>query len=82
MRDVELSSQASDMLLERRIPEEWVWRTIRAPDREEIGADNNLHYLKAIEENAGRILRVVVNADVKPRRVVTVFFDRRVRRKS
>jgi hypothetical protein len=69
------------MLAERRIPEEWVWRAIQAPDHEQIGADNNLHYLKAIEENAGRILRVVVSASADPRRVVTVFFDRRLRRK-
>lgn len=80
MRDVELSSHASDMLSERRIPEGWVWRTIQAPDRE-VGADDNLHYLKAIEENAGRILLVVVNTHVEPRRVVTGFFDRRLRRK-
>jgi hypothetical protein len=81
MPDTELSSHAKDMPAERRIPEEWVWRTIRAPDREEIGADSDLHYLKPIAENAGRILRVVVNAGVKPRRVLTVFFDRRLRRK-
>ena len=72
MRDAELSSHASDMLSVRRIPEGWVWRTIQAPDREEIGVDDNLHYLKAIEENAGRILRVVVNTHVEPRRVVSV----------
>lgn len=82
MPSIELSSHANDMLAERGIPEEWVWRAVQAPDRQEVGADGNLHYLKAIEENAGRILRVVVNASVEPRRVVTVFFDRRLRRKS
>ena len=81
MRHIELSSHAKDMLSERCIPEEWVWRTIHAPDHTETGADNNVHYLKAIEENAERILRVVVNRRVRPSRIVTVFFDRRLRRK-
>lgn len=81
MLDVELSSHAKDMLLERDILEEWVWRAIRTPDQKEIGIDNNTHYLKAIPEKENRILRVVVNPHVKPNRVVTVFFDRRLRRK-
>ncbi len=82
MQDIELSSHAKDMLLERNIPEEWVLRTINSPDRKETGADNNTHYLKAIPEKQGRILRVVVNPHVKPNRVVTVFFDRRLRGKK
>jgi hypothetical protein len=41
-----------------------------------------MHYTKAIRERDGRVLRVVVNADVQPNRVVTVFFDRRLGRKQ
>ncbi len=79
---MELSTHAKDMLIERQIPEEWVWRTIKSPDRKEIGADKNLHYFKAIEENENRVLRVIVNPRIEPERIVTVFFDRRLRRKK
>ena len=44
--------------------------------------DNAPHYTKRIHERDGRVLRVVVNADVQPNRVVTVFFDRRLRQKT
>jgi hypothetical protein len=69
------------MLNERNIDVQWVWRTIEEPDRQEVGTDNNTHYMRAIEEREGRVLRVVVNEYVEPRRIVTVFFDRRLRGK-
>jgi hypothetical protein len=31
MLDFEFSSHAKDMVIERRIPEEWVWRTVNTP---------------------------------------------------
>ena len=77
----EFSKHANDMLIERNIREEWVWRTIDDFDNKETGTDNNIHYLKVIDENEGRILRVVVNSNVEPHRIVTVFFDRRLQRK-
>jgi hypothetical protein len=80
--DFKLSSHIQDMLKERNIPEEWVWRNINNPDWENIGEDNNIHYFKGISEHEGRILHVVVNPHVTPKRVVTVFFDRRARRKK
>ncbi len=79
MRDIEPSQHARDMLEEREIPEEWMWRTIDEPDQTEIGADGNTHYVKAIPEYGGRFLRVVVNPHVQPERIVTLFFDRRLR---
>ena len=51
-----------------------------SPDRTETVAGGTTHYLKAIDEREGRTLRVVVNTSVTPKRVVTVFFDRRARR--
>lgn len=78
--DIRFTCHARDMLQERSIPEEWVRRTISCPDRTEVGADGNVHYIKAIPENGGRFLRVVVNPHMIPWSVVTVFFDRRVRR--
>ena len=80
MADIELSAHARDMLAERKILEEWMWRTIKSPDRRETRPDNTVHYTQAIEENEGRILRVIVNTEVEPNRVITLFFDRRLRR--
>ena len=42
--------------------------------------DGTIHYIRAIEQYGGRYLRVVVNPDDSPKRIVTVFFDRRLRR--
>lgn len=38
-------NQHQTLLKERNIPEEWVWRNINSPDWENIGEDNNIHYL-------------------------------------
>ncbi|MBM4137664.1 MAG: DUF4258 domain-containing protein [Nitrospira sp.] len=78
--DFKLTSHTQNMLNERNIPEEWVWRTINNPDWEIIGDDNNTHYFRSIEEHGGRFLHAVVNHRVKPKKVVTVFFDRKARR--
>jgi len=80
MEEVRFSSHALDMLQERNIPEAWVQRTLHAPDRTEVGTDHNIHYIKAIAEHGGRFLRVIVNPHVTPKRIVTVFFDQRLRR--
>ncbi len=77
---MELSRHAQDMLHEREIPEEWLWRTVRNPDRSEEITQGTTHYIKAIPEQGGRFLRVVVNTRVRPNQVVTLFFDRRLGR--
>jgi len=82
MGDIELSMHAQDMLRERDIPEEWMWRAIDTPDRVEVGVDNNKHYMKSIPEHGGRFLHVVVNHHLRPNRVVTLFFDRRLGRRE
>jgi hypothetical protein len=79
--DVTLSGHAQDVLIERGISEHWVWSTIATPDSVWQGEDGNMHYAKAIAERESRILHVVVNASVSPKRVVTVFFDRRLKGK-
>ncbi len=60
----ELSAHTKDMLKERDIPEEWIWRTIDNPDWKNIGEDNNIHHFKSISEHGGRILHVIVNPHV------------------
>lgn len=76
----ELSAHAKDMLQERHIPEEWVWRALSSPEHQVTDSNGNVHSIKPIPEYGGRFLRVVVNPRAKPKRVVTVFFDRRLRR--
>ena len=82
MNPTEWTRHAREMLLERNIPEEWVFRAIRDSDYDETGDDGNRHYIKAIPEHGGRSLRVVVNPNVSPNRILTVFFDRRLGRKQ
>jgi hypothetical protein len=81
MLKIELSLHAQDMLIERNILEEWVWRAINTPNKKQRGKDDNMHYTKAIKEKGSRILHVVVNPNVQPNRIVTVFFDRRLKPK-
>jgi hypothetical protein len=64
----------------RANPEEWVKQALDAPDRTDNPVDGTAHYIKAIPEHGGRFLRVVVNPTVTPRRIATVFFDRRLGR--
>jgi hypothetical protein len=78
--DFKLSKHTQDMLKERNISNEWVWQTINNPDWENVGDDNNVHFFKSISEYEGRILHVIVNPHVSPKKVVTVFFDRKARR--
>lgn len=82
MTDYILSNHARDVLEEREIPEQWVWGTIKEPDKTWEGQDGNIHFARAISERDNRILHVVVNPEVSPHRVVTVFFDRRLKGKK
>jgi len=78
MPDFEFSSHAREMLIERRVLEEWVWRTVDTPTKKKMSVDGNLHYTKSIREREGRVLHIVVNPNVLPHRIVTLFFDRRL----
>jgi len=80
MPDFVFSAHARDMLIERSIPEEWIWRPLNSHDRKRTGEDGNLHFSKAIKEKEGCVLHVIVNPNVIPNRIVTLFFDRRLGR--
>lgn len=80
MIEYQFSEHPYDMLRERNIRETWVKLAREHPEREQMMEDGTVHYIRAIEECEERYLRVVVNPDVKPWRIVTVFFDRRIRR--
>jgi hypothetical protein len=76
----EFTDHPREMLKELDNQEELVCLTIDKPDKTEIGKDENTHYYKAIEEMKNRILHIVVNNNVSPKKLITVFFDRRARR--
>ena len=79
---VQWSRHAREMLKERGIQEDWVLETLQSPDRYEKGPGGQDYYIKSIPEYGSRFLRVVVNRNVSPNRIVTVFFDRRLGRKK
>jgi len=82
MADYVFTKHAADMMEERTISESWVWRVINESENTYTGEDGNLHFTKAIAERDNRILHVVVNPSVSPKRVITLFFDRRLRSKK
>ena len=82
MTDYVFSKHALEMMAERNISESWVWRTLNESENTFTSDDGNLHFTKAIPEKENRILHVVVNPTVSPKRIVTLFFDRRLRSKK
>jgi hypothetical protein len=52
--------------------------TVNDPDMTEPREDTEVHYLKKIPQNGGKVLRVIINPSADPKRVITMFFDRRV----
>lgn len=80
LNDFEFSIHANDVIKERKISEEWISDALNNPDRNIIKEDGNLHYFKNISENNGRVLHVVVNHNASPKRIVTVYFDRKYKR--
>jgi hypothetical protein len=74
-----LTEHARDALAKRRITVEWMEQVLVAPDwTERDSVDPDLeHRLGRIEAFGGRVLRVIVNANARPPRIVTTYFDRR-----
>jgi hypothetical protein len=79
----ELTQHAKDALTERQIPLAWIERTLDAPEKTEPDkADPQLvHHLAKIPEHGNRVLRVVLNPQASPVRVVTAYFDRKMKGK-
>lgn len=75
--EFEFSKHAKIMLKERNIAEELVRDTLLTSMFRDIGSDGNIHYFKSVPEYGGKVLHVIVNPNMKPPRIVTVFFDRR-----
>ena len=79
MDGYEFSDHAKSMLIERQVPEAWAYLALGKPDETELHDDGTVHYIKTIEEFGNRHLRVIVNPSVQPHKIVTLFFDRRLR---
>ncbi|MHB1695661.1 MAG: DUF4258 domain-containing protein [bacterium] len=80
LNDFEFTSHAADVIREREISESWISDALNNPDWNIVKEDGNLHYFKNITENNGRVLHVVVNHNISPKRIVTVYFDRKYKR--
>ena len=80
MVELYFTEHAEQMLAEREIQKSWVALTVGQSQRREEQGDGMVHYLRAIPERGGRILRVIVNPEKEPPLVVTAFLDRRITR--
>ncbi len=79
----ELSDHAAKRLLARQIESRWIEMALTEPDLEEPDRVDSAvrHALKRIAEADNRILRVVYNATTTPSRIISVYFDRRMKGK-
>lgn len=76
-----LTRHASDGLQHRDISMAWLESALLSPDWTEADhIDPSLeHRLKVIPDFGNRVLRVIVNVHEMPVKVITAFFDRRLR---
>jgi hypothetical protein len=79
----QLTQHARTVMAERNIPVEWMERALMRPVLTEPSAtDPTLESrFVRIPEHGGRVLRVVVNKQDVPERVVSVYFDRMMKGK-
>jgi len=81
--DYQLTEHARESLRKRpSIRVEWVERVLLQPDRVEPDrTDPGLeHRIGRITDSEGRALRVIVKKASNPVRVITCYFDRKMRR--
>jgi hypothetical protein len=70
------------MFKEREIKKSWIELTLKNPQEKILNQeDGTIHFIKTIEEFGNRNLRIIVNPDFKPQKIVTLFFDRRIKRR-
>ena len=73
------TEHALTAMAEREISPEWVRRTVAAPDLRAPNPNDPDSEFFFRREHGDRVLRVVVNTNAAPWRVVTVYFDRGMR---
>ena len=79
----ELTRHARDVMRERKIRLEWLEKAFLSPELIEPGESNPLQEkrFRRIPEFGNRVLRVAVNTEFVPVRIVSVFFDRAMKGK-
>ena len=75
-KDIQFTKHASNMLKERKLTRKLIIDSIKTPDFKEYG-DGDIWY--AIKKVGPRFLRVVISGKKKPYKVVTIYYDRRLR---
>ncbi len=81
--DYEFTEHARIRINERKISLSWIEYTLTSPQKIELDAkDTDLrHALAEIPEFDNRVLHVIYNVTSTPNRVVSVYFDRKLRGK-
>jgi hypothetical protein len=81
MTRYDLSQQSKDVVSERHIRLAWLEQVLDSQElRETDRIDPGLtHHVGRIKEYGDRALRVVFKKSVSPVRIVTVYFDRKVK---
>ena len=77
-----ISIHSKAVIQERKIELDWIETAIINPEKTILGDDGNMHYIKTINAFDNRKLRIVVNHSYKPPKIVTIFFDRRLKGKN
>jgi uncharacterized DUF497 family protein len=81
--EFKLTKHAEEVIKRRAIPMEWIERVLSDPQIiEPDKVDSQLqHRLRRIEEFNNRTLRVILNTGVEPVRIVTVYWNRKMRKR-
>ena len=81
MGPYDLTQHAKDVISERNIQSSWLEQVLETPELVEPDPDDSdlTHHLGRINENGNRALRVVFNHSVSPIRIVTAYFDRKMK---
>lgn len=78
----ELTLHAHNMIRQRSIKLEWIDYAMNNPQYiEHYQKMDKLYYYAKIEEFKNRYLKIVLSIKTKPYKIVTVHFDRRIRKK-
>jgi uncharacterized protein DUF4258 len=81
MRLYDLSRHAKDVISAREIRLAWLEQVLDSPDLVHADRDDPelMHHVGRIKEHGNRALRVVFNNSVDPVRIVTAYFDRKMK---
>ena len=75
-----LSKHAIDVMKAREVNEDWVEYTVKNPSLKVVKAPNEVQLFSTIKADENRCLKVVINPISMV--VITVYFDRNMRKKG